>query len=86
MVRDARDILAMERGRIYRGLYHVLGGTLSPMEGIGPDQLRIKELLKRMDGVQEVILATNPDVEGEATAVYLHRLLQPCLLYTSRCV
>lgn len=84
VVRDARDILAMERGRIYRGLYHVLGGTLSPMEGIGPDQLRIKELLKRMDGVQEVILATNPDVEGEATAVYLHRLLQPMGVCVSR--
>lgn len=84
VVRDARDILAMERGRIYRGLYHVLGGTLSPMEGIGPDQLRIKELLKRMDGVQEVILATNPDVEGEATAVYLHRLLQPMGVRVSR--
>lgn len=84
VVRDARDILAMERGRIYRGLYHVLGGTLSPMEGIGPDQLRIRELLKRMDGVEEVILATNPDVEGEATAVYLYRLLQPMGVRVSR--
>ena len=84
VVRDARDILAMERGRIYRGLYHVLGGTLSPMEGIGPDQLHIRELLKRMDGVQEVILATNPDVEGEATAVYLYRLLQPLGVRVSR--
>ena len=68
VVRDARDILAMERGRIYRG----------------PDQLRIRELLKRMDGVEEVILATNPDVEGEATAVYLYRLLQPMGVRVSR--
>ncbi len=77
VVRDARDVIAMERGRAFHGLYHVLGGTLSPMEGIGPDQLRIKSLLSRLDGVEEVILATNPDVEGEATAMYLWRLLNP---------
>ncbi len=84
VVRDARDIMSMERARIYRGLYHVLGGTLSPMDGIGPDQLRIKELLSRLDGVKEVVLATNPDVEGEATAVYLFRLLQPMGIRVSR--
>ena len=84
VVRDARDIMSMERARIYRGLYHVLGGTLSPMDGIGPDQLRIKELLSRLEGVKEVVLATNPDVEGEATAVYLFRLLQPLGIRVSR--
>jgi recombination protein RecR len=75
VVRDARDVIAMERGRAFRGLYHVLGGTLSPMDGIGPDQLRVKPLLTRLSGIGEVVLATNPDVEGEATAVYLWRLL-----------
>ena len=84
VVRDARDIMSMERARIYRGLYHVLGGTLSPMDGVGPDQLHIKELLNRLDGVKEVVLATNPDVEGEATAVYLFRLLQPMGIRVSR--
>jgi recombination protein RecR len=79
VVKDARDVLAMERTREFSGKYHVLGGTISPMEGIGPDDLRIKELLARIqDGqVTEVILATNPDVEGEATAVYISRLLKP---------
>ena len=84
VVRDARDIMSMDRARIYRGLYHVLGGTLSPMDGVGPDQLHIKELLNRLDGVKEVVLATNPDVEGEATAVYLFRLLQPMGIRVSR--
>ena len=84
VVRDARDVMAMERGRIYRGLYHVLGGALSPMDGIGPDQLRIKELLGRLKDIDEVIIATNPDVEGEATAVYLARLLQPMQIKVSR--
>ncbi len=84
VVRDARDVIAMERSGAFRGLYHVLGGTLSPMGGIGPEQLRIKELLGRMDGVEEVILATNPDVEGEATAVYLWRLLAPLGVCVSR--
>ena len=79
VVRDPRDVAAMERMHEYQGLYHVLHGTLSPMNGIGPDQLRIKELLSRMETekVAEVILATNPDVEGEATASYLARLLKP---------
>jgi len=84
VVRDARDVIAIERGRAFRGLYHVLGGTLSPMEGIGPDQLRIKQLLSRLGGISEVILATNPDVEGEATAMYLWRLLTPFGLKISR--
>jgi recombination protein RecR len=72
-------VLALERTRGYKGTYHVLHGALSPVEGIGPDELRIKELLARLepDGVKEVILATNPNVEGEATAMYLTRLLRP---------
>jgi len=78
VVRDARDVVAMEKMREFRGTYHVLGGTISPMDGIGPDDIRIKELLQRIDegGVSEVILATNPDVEGEATAVYISKLLK----------
>lgn len=77
VVKDARDVMAMERARIYRGLYHVLGGTISPMDNIGPDDIRIKELLARLGGVKEVIIATNPDVEGETTAIYIARLLKP---------
>jgi recombination protein RecR len=79
VVEDARDIVAVERTREFRGLYHVLGGAISPIEGIGPEQLRIRELLGRLsdEGVKEVILATNPNIEGEATAMYLARLLQP---------
>lgn len=79
VVKDSRDVMAFERMREYRGRYHVLGGTISPLEGIGPDQLRIKELLARLgeEDIREVILATNPDVQGEATAVYLSRLLKP---------
>lgn len=84
VVRDARDIMAMERARIYRGLYHVLGGTISPIDGIGPDDLRVKELMGRLDGVNEIVIATNPDVEGEATAVYLSRLLKPLGVTVSR--
>ena len=69
----------MERMRDYRGVYHVLHGALSPLEGVGPDQIRIKELLGRLTGdeVKEVIMATNPNVEGEATAMYLAKLLKP---------
>ncbi|MBO4384387.1 MAG: recombination protein RecR [Clostridia bacterium] len=79
VVKDARDVSYMERMREYRGLYHVLGGTLSPMDGIGPDDIRIAELIDRVKkgAVSEVILATNPDVEGEATASYIMRLLKP---------
>ena len=76
VVRDARDIYAMERMREYDGLYHVLGGTISPMEDRGPDDIRIAELLDRLEGVEEVILATNPDIEGEATASFIARLLR----------
>ncbi|MDY3280373.1 MAG: recombination mediator RecR [Eubacteriales bacterium] len=79
VVRDARDVAAMERMRDFKGLYHVLGGTLSPMNGVGPEDIRIKELLTRLstEDVNEVILATNPDIEGEATATYLARLIKP---------
>jgi recombination protein RecR len=79
VVEDPRDIVAVERTREYRGVYHVLGGALNPIEGVGPDQLRVRELLRRIDGdgVAEVILCTNPNIEGEATAVYLARLLGP---------
>ena len=77
VVRDPRDVAAMERMHDYHGLYHVLHGTISPMEGIGPDDIRIRELLGRLSGVREVILATNPDIEGEATAAYIARLLKP---------
>lgn len=79
VVAEPKDVWALERTREFAGLYHVLHGTLSPMDGIGPERLRIAELLKRLEGgtVREVILATNPDVEGEATALYLLDLLKP---------
>jgi recombination protein RecR len=79
VVEEPLDILALERTRGYHGLYHVLHGALSPIEGIGPEDLKVKELLARLHGgqVQEIILATNPNVEGEATAMYLMRLLKP---------
>lgn len=79
VVRDPRDVAAMERMHDYHGLYHVLHGTLSPMDGVGPDDIRIKELVSRLshEEVSEVILATNPDIEGEATATYIARLLKP---------
>jgi recombination protein RecR len=79
VVEEARDVVAIERTREYRGRYHVLGGAISPIDGIGPDDLHVAELIRRLDdeGVQEVILATNPNVEGEATASYLSRLLGP---------
>ena len=78
VLRDARDVQSMEKMREYHGLYHVLGGAISPMDGVGPDDIRIKELMDRVDagGIKEVILATNPDVEGEATAVYISKLLK----------
>lgn len=86
VVRDARDVAAMERMRDFKGLYHVLGGTLSPMDGVGPEDIRIKELLQRLstEEVQEVILATNPDIEGEATAAYIARLIKPLGIKVSR--
>ncbi|HCC00995.1 MAG TPA: recombination protein RecR [Ruminococcaceae bacterium] len=78
VVEDPRDVVAFERTRDYKGLYHVLHGVISPMDGIGPEQLHIKDLIGRITGdVREVILATNPDVEGEATAMYLSRLIKP---------
>ena len=79
VVKEPLDILALERTGQYKGLYHVLHGVLSPMDGIGPDDLKIKELLQRLKkgSVKEVILATNPNLEGEATAMYLQRLLSP---------
>ena len=79
VVADPRDVAAMERSREYHGRYHVLHGVLSPMNGVGPDDLAIKPLLERVaqGGVEEVIMATNPDTEGEATAMYLSRLLKP---------
>lgn len=79
VVQDPRDVVAFERTREYEGVYHVLHGVISPMEGIGPEQLRIKPLLTRLaeTDVREVIMATNPTVEGEATAMYLTRLIKP---------
>lgn len=77
VVEEASDITAIEKSGHFGGVYHVLGGRLSPLDGIGPDDLNIASLLSRLrDGVREVILATNPSVEGEATATYLHRLLR----------
>lgn len=79
VVEEPHNILPVETTRIYDGLYHVLHGSISPLRGVGPEQLRIKELLARLEKgeVEEIILATNPTVEGEATAVYLARLLKP---------
>jgi len=79
VVEDARDIVAVEKTGEFHGRYHVLLGAMSPIDGVGPDQLKVRELLLRLDpeGVEEVILCTNPNIEGEATAMYLARLLQP---------
>lgn len=78
VVEEPKDVFALERAGDYNGQYHVLHGAISPLSGVGPDQLKIKELLARMDGtVGEVIMATNPTVEGEATAMYVSRLLKP---------
>ena len=86
VVENSQDVLAFERTKEYKGVYHVLGGLISPMDGIGPDQLALKELLRRVadDTVQEVIMATNPTVEGEATAMYIARLLKPMGVKVSR--
>ncbi len=86
VVEDAKDVVAFERTREYKGLYHVLHGLISPMDGIGPEQLFIKELLARIGQgeVKEVIMATNPTVEGEATAMYISRLLKPLGIKVSR--
>jgi recombination protein RecR len=86
VVEESKDVVAIERTREYRGRYHVLGGAISPIEGVGPDDLRIRELMTRLsDGVvTEVILATDPNLEGEATATYLTRLLRPMGLRVTR--
>ena len=86
VVEDAINVLALERTHAYRGVYHVLGGALSPLKDVGPESLRITELVERVgrEGVREVILATSPNVEGEATAVYLSRLLKPLNVSTTR--
>jgi len=86
VVEEPRDIVAVEKTGEFRGRYHVLQGAISPIEGVGPDQLRVKELLTRLeDGVvQEIILCTNPNIEGEATALYLARLLKPMGLLVTR--
>ncbi|EUJ21718.1 recombination protein RecR [Listeria grandensis] len=86
VVQEAKDVIAMEKMRDFRGLYHVLHGTISPMDGIGPEDINIPDLLKRLqdDTIQEVVLATNPNVEGEATAMYISRLLKPSGIKVTR--
>ena len=86
VVEESKDVQAIERTREFKGLYHVLGGAISPIEGIGPDQLRIKELMTRLGNseIQEVIIATDPNLEGEATATYLTRMLSPLGIIVSR--
>lgn len=86
VVSDAKTVISMEKVREYRGVYHVLGGVISPMNGITPDKLKIKELLARVDegNVSEIIVATNPNVEGEATAMYISRLLKPMGIRVTR--
>jgi len=85
VVEEANDLLALEKVSEYRGTYHVLGGALSPLDGIGPDDLKVEELLARLrEGVKEVILATNPNVEGEATALYLMKLIRPLNIKITR--
>lgn len=86
VVQDPRDLIAMEKTREYSGLYHVLHGAISPMDGIGPEELHIPDLLKRLesDTVQELILATDPNIEGEATAMYISKLVKPFGLKVTR--
>lgn len=84
VVEEANDVLAIEKTGEYKGLYHVLGGVLSPLEGIAPDDLNIKALMPRLSGIDEVIIATNPNTEGEATALYLEKLIKPIGLKISR--
>ncbi|MEE9201632.1 MAG: recombination mediator RecR [Dehalococcoidia bacterium] len=86
VVEEPLDVLALERSGAFKGLYHVLHGSISPMDGVGPEDLKIRELLERMQTgeVKEVIMATNPNLEGEATAMYLHRLLTPLGVSVSR--
>lgn len=86
VVEEAKDVIAMEKMKEYNGLYHVLHGAISPMEGIGPKDIHVAELLKRLqdETVQEVILATNPNIEGEATAMYISRLIKPSGIKVTR--
>ncbi len=86
VVEESKDVIAIERTREFRGRYHVLGGAISPIDGIGPDQLRVKELLARLTDthLSEVIIATDPNLEGEATATYLARLIKPLGISVSR--
>jgi len=86
VVEEPTDVLALEKTNEFKGLYHVLGGALSPLDGVGPEDLRIKELLKRLSGagIEEIILALNPDVEGEATTLYLSKLLKPLGMKVTR--
>lgn len=86
VVEDVRDVIAMERTHEFKGVYHVLHGSLSPMNGIGPDDIKIKELISRLgdNNVKEIILATNPRVEGEATAIYLSKIIRPLGIKTTR--
>ena len=86
VVEESKDVIAIERTREFRGKYHVLGGAISPIDGIGPDQLRIRELMQRLSdaSITEIILATDPNLEGEATATYLARLIKPMGIAVSR--
>lgn len=86
VVEEAKDVVAMEKTREFKGLYHVLHGAISPMEGIGPEDIRIKELLIRLQQteVREIILATNPNIEGEATSMYISKLVKPMGIKTTR--
>lgn len=84
VVEEPKDVVAIERTREYRGLYHVLGGAIDPINGVGPDDLRMRELFARVAGVEEIILATDPDVVGEATAAYLTRMLRSMEVPVSR--
>lgn len=86
VVENSKDVIAIEKTREYKGLYHVLHGAISPMDGIGPDDIRIRELLKRLSNneIQEVIVATNPTIEGEATAMYISRIISPLGVLVTR--
>lgn len=86
VVAEPRDVVAMEKTNEYRGLYHVLGGVISPMDGVGPEMLKIKELISRVtqDGIKEVVLATNPTIEGDTTAMYVAGLLKPLGIKVTR--
>ncbi len=86
VVKDPRDVAALERMREYNGQYHVLHGVISPMDGVGPDDIRIRELMQRLsyEPIEEVVLATNPDIEGEATAAYISRLIKPMNVKVTR--